>query len=65
MFLILFLYDINNVVVVAVVVVVFVFVVAYAKRAKCHCAAVLDIYGCEDLGKDLEAGEGTIEREEI
>ena len=62
MFLILFLYDINNVVVVAVVV----FVVAYAKRAKCHCAAVLDIYGCEDLGKDCrEGGEGTIEREKI
>ena len=36
MFLILFLYDINNVVVVAVVV----FVVGYAKRAKCHCAAL-------------------------
>ena len=52
MFLILFLYDINYVVVVAVVV----FVVAYAKRAKCHCAAVLDIYGCEDLGKDWEGG---------
>ena len=64
MFLILFLYNINNVVVVVAVVVVVV-VVAYAKRAKCHCAAVLDIYGCEDLGKDWEGGEGTIEREEI
>ena len=63
MFLILFLYNINNVAV--VVVVVAVVVVAYAKRAKCHCAAVLDIYGCEDLVKDWEGGEGTTEREEI
>ena len=52
MFLILFLYDINNVVV----------VVAYAKRAECHCAAVLEMYGYEDWGKDGEGGEGTIER---
>ena len=45
MYLILFLYDINNVV-----------VVAYAKRAECHCAAVLDMYGCEDLGKGRGGG---------
>ena len=45
MFLILFLYDINNVV-----------VVAYAKRAECHCAAVLEIYGYEDKGERWGGG---------
>ena len=61
MFLILFLYNINSVVVVAVVV-----VVAYAKRANyvivqlCWTFMVVRTWG--KIGR---GGEGTIEREEI
>ena len=30
-------------------------------RPDCHCAAVVEMYGCEEMGKDGEWGEGKVE----